>query len=583
MSTTARILILTGGMLIAAAAKAQPGGGLTETYNIVGTAARTINNVQKIDMRPAAIDTVLPDTPMRYELLPLKAEVAPRADSIEAYKLNIRLTQERLYKGFVKAGFGLYTTPLFDVYYDQARNRKNGYGLHYRHMSSNGGLADVGPSDYSFNRIDGHYSAYLRHHELTGRLGYDRRRISYYGYPFTDSLNNLQLVSPAAPDDLVKQVYNDLGFSVRLKSLFDDSTKLAHDVTLATNVYKNLTGSSETNVRLSADVAMAMGQETYGARLVIDNNAYRRENAPTSALARVNGTMIGLEPYVSTGTKAYHVKVGAGLYLDAQNKTTFHFYPQAYADYHLMYEALVIYAGADGRRIRNNFRSLTQANPWLDGSPAIANSSLLYDLYGGLRASLGKDVGFDVRVSKSSTKDRPLFVSAPQELRIDSTRAVRYGDRFFTVYDQVGQLDISGQLTYSRNEHLDITGRIDIFTYGTDLQAEAWNLPPYQLSLGGRYDLRDKLILKVEAQFLGQRKAGAYTLAGDPERSATAVPVVTRDLDGFLDLYLGVEYRYTKRLSLWLDASNLSASKYERWYNHTVQRGLVMGGATFAF
>ena len=55
------------------------------------------------------------------------------------------------------------------------------------------------------------------------------------------------------------------------------------------------------------------------------------------------------------------------------------------------------------------------------------------------------------------------------------------------------------------------------------------------------------------------------------------------DLDGFLDLYLGIEYRYNKRLSLFLDISNLSASKYERWYRHPVQRSLLLGGATYAF
>jgi hypothetical protein len=32
-----------------------------------------------------------------------------------------------------------------------------------------------------------------------------------------------------------------------------------------------------------------------------------------------------------------------------------------------------------------------------------------------------------------------------------------------------------------------------------------------------------------------------------------------------------------------LDFSNLSASKYERWYNYPVQRTLMLGGATFAF
>ncbi|MBK9759407.1 MAG: hypothetical protein IPO90_05415 [Flavobacteriales bacterium] len=45
----------------------------------------------------------------------------------------------------------------------------------------------------------------------------------------------------------------------------------------------------------------------------------------------------------------------------------------------------------------------------------------------------------------------------------------------------------------------------------------------------------------------------------------------------------GVEYRYTKRLSLFFDASNLSASKYERWNRYPVQRTLFMGGATYAF
>jgi hypothetical protein len=54
-------------------------------------------------------------------------------------------------------------------------------------------------------------------------------------------------------------------------------------------------------------------------------------------------------------------------------------------------------------------------------------------------------------------------------------------------------------------------------------------------------------------------------------------------MDGFLDLYFGLEYRYTKRLSVFLDVSNLSASKYERWYGYPVQRSLVLGGATYSF
>ena len=562
------LLVLSG---TSALAQTTPGG----EYYINGIFNPVIADVRKLDLDPQSIDTVLPVEPMRYTMLPVKADVPARVDSIEAAKLNIQLAQQRLYKGFVKAGFGLYTTPLFEVYYDQTRSRKNGYGLHYKHLSSNGGLSDVGPSDYSYNSVDAFYNAYLKHHEVGGRLIYDRRRVSYYGYDSNDSIADV-LDSKPLEDDDVKQVYNDIGFAARLKSLYKDSTKLAHNVGLEVHNYKNLTGSTETNVRFDATLSMEQGSETYGGTLVIDNNAYRAVLGNGLEDVRTNGVLIGAEPCVSTKGDKYTVKVGAGLFLDSQGKTTFHFYPQAYLDYSLFDDMLKPYAGVDGHRQRNGFRSLTRENPWLSGAPAIANSSLMYDIYGGLRGSFSNDIGFDVRVSANRIKGRPLYVNAPTV--IDSTDI---GDRFAIAYDDVKQLDISGQLTYSHSEHIDITGRIDVFTYTTDQQAEPWNLPPYKLSLGARYDFRDKLIVKLEAQFLGARKASRTTTVALDDVLVTNKATI--DLDGFLDLYFGAEYRYTKRLSLFFDVSNLSASKYERWYRYPVQRTLFMGGATYAF
>ena len=553
-----------------ASAQTTPGG----TYTIEGDFLRTINSVQKLDLRPESIDTVLPVEPMQYNMLQVKADVPARVDSIEAAKLNIRLAQQRLYKGFVKAGFGLYTTPLFEVYYDQTRNKKSGYGLHFKHLSSNGGLSDVGPSDYSLNNVDAFYNAYLKHHEAGGKLIYDRRRVSYYGYDSNDSIEDL-LDSKTLAEDARKQVYNDIGFAARLNSLYKDSTKLAHNVGLEVHNYKNLAGSTETNVRFDATLGMEMGAETYGGTLLVDNNAYRAVPGGGLEDIRTNGVMIGAEPFVSTKGDKYTVKVGAGLFLDSQGKTTFHFFPQAYLDYSLFDDMLKPYVGVDGRRIRNSFRSLTRENPWLSGAPGLTNSSLMYDLYGGLRGSFSSDIGFDVRVSGSKIKNRPLYVSTPAF--IDSTTL---GDRFGIVYDEVGQLDLSGEVIYSHGEHIDVTGRIDVFTYTTDTQAEAWNLPPYKLSLGARYDFRDKLIVKLEAQFLGARKANRQTFATSGNETVLNETV---DLDGFLDLYFGAEYRYTKRLSLFFDVSNLSASKYERWYRYPVQRTLIMGGATYAF
>ncbi len=560
--------LLSAAFLIPFALLAQTEG----EYVIQGIYNPTLIDAQKIDLRPEGIDTILPPLPVTYSLLPTRAEIPPRVDSLTAAKLNVEKALGQLYKGYVKAGFGLYSTPLGELYYDQGRNRKNGFGVHLKHLSSNGGLDDVGPSNYSNNSVDAFYRGIIQKNEASGRLIYDRRRISYYGYPSNDSIENSIQNAPEATKDRLKQFYNDLGFAARVRSINEDSSKLAHDVALEAHSYSNNSRSRETNIRATISAGLQEKTEYYHATLLIDNNAYRGYPSPDSADFRQNGTLIGLMPSVRTVGRKYFVRAGVGLYLDALGETTFHFFPQAYAHYALFDNILVPYVGLDGERRRNSFRSLTRENPWLNPAPRLRNTSELFDLYGGLRGSFANNLGFDVRASFSSFDNMALFVNTPNP---------PFGDRMTAVYDEVEVTNFSGELTYSRGTDLRLSARMDVYKYTTKVQDEPWNLPPYKLTFAARYSLRDKLVLKAEALFLARRPA--YR-APEPTSDSTIVAVSTRtELDGFLDLYVGAEYRYTKRLSLFLDMSNITASKYERWYRHPVQRGLIMLGATYSF
>jgi hypothetical protein len=571
MSTMKRTIatwlpVLCAGV-VATAQGTQPGG----EFLIQGIFNPTISEARKIDIRPQSIDTILPELPVNYMLLPRKADVPPRVDSIAPAKLSILAPQPRLYKGFVKGGFGLYTTPLGELYYDQGRSRNNSYGFHAKHLSSNGGIDDVGDSDYSFNSIDGFYKHFVGDHEVGGRLLYDRRRVSYYGFLPTDSLLQAQ-EAVGAPEDFSRQIYNDVGFAGRIRSMYKDSSKIAHDVDLEVHSYSNLTGSRETNVRIGAALAKTEGRETYGLGVLLDNNAYRGQLGGVLGDFRRNGTLLGLLPQVSTRSDKYAVTVGAGIYVDALGATSFHFFPQLQASYSLFDDILVPYVGIDGSRERNSFRSLTRENPWLVGAPNLNNSSRMYDMKAGLRGSFSREIGFDVRVSRSRIDNMPLFVNIPNP---------PFGDRMGVVYDRVNILTMSGELQYHQSSSLDLTARIDVNTYESRQQDEAWNLPPYELAFGAVYNLRNKLIVKGEALFLGRRKARGdeIPVAGQPP----GILYETIELDGFLDMHLGLEYRYTRRLSVFLQMSNLSASKYERWSRYPVQRGLLLGGATYAF
>ncbi|MDQ3099747.1 MAG: hypothetical protein M3R08_00040 [Bacteroidota bacterium] len=570
-SLRASILVLIGILICGYVVNAQvttPGG----EYFIHGIYTPTIANAQKIDLRPEPIDTIMPDIPVTYEMIPAKAEVPARVDSIDPAKLSVLATQTRLYKGYVKGGFGLYTTPLGELYFNSTRSRKNAYGVHVKHLSSNGGIGDVGPSDYSFNNADAFYTHFLRKHEITGRVIYDRRRITYYGYDeLTDSILNIQNITPRSDDDL-KQIYNDIGFAGNVSSMYSDSSKISHDIDLEAHSYSNLSGSSEFNLRIGAALGMTQGSETYGLGVLIDNNAYRREFGSGIVQLRQNGTLIGLTPTVTTSGEKYLVRVGAGMYVDAMGKTTFHFYPNAYLHYRLFDDILVPYIGVEGAKLRNSFRSLTRENPFLNGAPLLANSNKLYDLYGGLRGSFTSELGFDVRISQRNIDDMPLFVNNPNP---------PFGDQLAVVYEKVSIFNVSGTLHFHTKEAWDVHARIDVSSYKTEFQQEAWNLPPYQFALGANYNIRNKLILKAEVLLLGRRPAKfeESIFIGN-----NLVPFSNQvELDAFLDLYIGAEYRYTKRLSVFLDLSNISLSKYERWYRYPVQRGLVLGGFTYAF
>lgn len=541
-------------------------------YVIQGIYNPTLIDAQKIDLRPEGIDTILPVLPVSYNLLPAKADIAPRADSLAAARLNVEKALNRIYQGYAKAGFGLYTTPLGELYYNQGRSKTNGYGVHLKHMSSNGGIDDVGESDYSFNSIDGWYRHYFARNEASGRLLYDRRRVNYYGYTSNDSVESVIQNAPEPPKDARKQFYNDIGFAARVRSMYEDSSRIAHDIGLEAHAYSNFSGSREMNFRVSADVGKQEGSEYYLGTLLIDNLTYRGKPGADSAEFRQNGTIVGLMPSVRTVGQKYFVRAGAGLYLDALGESSFHFYPQAYAHYALFDNILVPYVGLEGERRRNSFRSLSRENPWVGPAPRLRNTSKLYDVYLGLRGSFMNNLGFDVRASQSSYANLALYISQPN---------LPFGDRMRVIYDDVDILDLSGEITYSLREAVRFSARVDIYTYTVSVQEEPWNLPPYKLTFAGHYRLRDKLVAKAEVLFLGKRPA--FRLP-EPVSGPDAVPVSTRtSLDGFMDLYLGLEYRYTKRLSVFLDASNLSASKYERWYRYPVQRSLIMAGATYAF
>ena len=111
-------------------------------------------------------------------------------------------------------------------------------------------------------------------------------------------------------------------------------------------------------------------------------------------------------------------------------------------------------------------------------------------------------------------------------------------------------------------------------------QAKAWNLPNIEIILGGTYNLFDKLLVKAEVNLAMNRFAKVESTTPNAAFENHQYFV---NLGSIIDANLGIEYRYSKRLSGFLQINNLAAQRYLQFYNYPVIPLQVLAGITFKF
>jgi len=560
------LLIFVGLLLVNANLMAQGEGNVTGGEHFIhGVFNPTISDAFKLMDKPILFDSIVEVKPVQYQMLTVKSKTVLRLDTIKPARLRMKSNLKKLYKGYAKAGIGLYTTPLVEVYFNETRSRKGGYGLKVKHFSSNGGLNDVCPSAYSDNNVDIWGKKFYKEHALDGSFFYNRNVVNFYGYEpalVPDSI--------AVDEDLQKQRFNHIGAQGGWKSYYKDSAKVNHTINVRYYNLQDKFGSQENNVLFDSEFNKYRDQELYAVEFSADVNNYIRDER-TGGQRNNTNTILRFLPNISTTGKNYKVLVGLGIFIEAMNQARFHFYPHAEFRYSLFDDLIIPYAGITGSTDRNSLKNITDENPFVVSDVELRNTNKKFDIYGGFRGTISSKSAFNAFISYKQFEDQRFFV-------MDTLTVL--ANRFDVVYDEMDVFTIGGELSYDDGEKLALYTRAEVNTYNTDRQAEAWNLPGFKLTFGGTYDLRDKIIIKAELKVLGERKA-ASIVANEGE--VVGSTPFTRTLEPFFDMYLGLEYRYTKRLSVFLDMSNLTAANYELWYNYPTQRFLLMGGATYSF
>ncbi|HTL81142.1 MAG TPA: TonB-dependent receptor [Bacteroidia bacterium] len=514
-----------------------------------------LDHVQKINDPAKTKDTVLPTPQFTYPVQTKKYATVVTIDTIKAAKMGAE-PLNKLYRTYARFGIGNYSTMLGEFSASSLRSKTGAWGVYLSHISAASGPKDVPGefSGYSKQDVNAFGKVFLKHHTLGGDFDFNRNAISEYGSAADTSFFK---------KNAARQQYNLYSVNGGLVSHYTDSTMINHQVNIGYYHLNDPTKTNEDNIKLDVTAGRYIRTEHLGADLGLDFNHNNSEHDTAM------GTIMRFAPAFTTEGNKFKASVGFGLFIDHTSASTLtYFLPQGAVSYDIIDHFIIPYVQLTNHLDRNNFRSLTMVNPYLLPSEVFNTKNTLskYELQLGLKGSLGDDINYDVHVMRRDLKNMPLFVNTTEAQDV-------YRNKFTVIYDDATVVNVHGELGWRHLQKLQITATGDWYKYTMATEAHPWYTPTLRLSLNADYNLEDKIVAKLNVYYLnGQFVKPVDVLSG-----------TSPELKGLVDVNLGLEYRYSKFLSAFLNLNNLANQRYYRWYGYPMQKFNFVAGLTYTF
>lgn len=542
-----------------------------------GQTRREIEKAQRIATKPVVDDTVVQQKVTEYPLLSMQFKTTTEVDKIEPATIKIKEQLDQLYTTYVKLGIGTQLMPLGEVYFNNTRSRKYIYGANVKHLSSLGNIPKYERNTFDRTALGLYGGINEKRYQLLGNFNYRNQGLHYYAIEAPiDSLGR----------DKTRQRYNDVGFDVMYKSHAKvDTFGINYQVGIKYNHFNTLKPkidsltdwrSKENFFAIGGSGEYRLKENVYTVALDVLHNKYRYGNPMDSispidtAITRPN-TIISLKPSFKTylWNDKFKATVGVDLTLNADGKTKFHIYPVAEVKYSLLNDMFIPYVGIRGGMKQTTLKSLTLENEFLRPNVNMLNESTAIDIYGGFKGTLSNSISFNIGGGYAFVKNMAMFVN-------DTVYSP--GNRFDVIFDTLKLLTLEGSISYQALEKLKVDVIARYRSYELKNNVYAWNKPDFEVITRAHYNLYDKFYVNFDFKLETGRKALVY---GPGEKVYEKDLQYYKKLGAIYDFNLGFEYRYTRRLSVFLQLNNIAAQRYQRWYNAPVHSFQVMGGLTF--
>lgn len=561
LSASLAIIALTLTIYSSTNLKAQ---SINEEVTVTAAFEPSIPDADKINIQPPENETEVKIPVMIYNNEPVQMMVSLKPESIAAVRL-VSEPLKKLYRNYVKAGMGTYTTPFIDLYASSLRSETHALGIHIKHISSSGEIKDYPIANNSLNQIDLYGQRFLEGHTISGDLGFRRNVFHHYGF-LKEEFNESSLPSAYSyADDDLKQRFARLNGGIGIKSNYKDEDKLNHFGNLKVKHVSDLFETRETAIVFNAGADKRFELLDFTDYQQLGLSADVTYTAYKDSLLKQNSTLVTLKPFISTSFNEYSLKVGLNLNFKIDTVSKAYLFPFVEGQLRLIDDALIVHAGITGNVKRQSFDELSDTNPFVQSVLPLQYMREKFTFYAGLRARAGLYFDFTASVRSSSVDNAYFFVNDYSKIPFN---------RFTLIHDDGKMIEGRFEAQYHTAERISLKAYAEIESWSLDSLDHAYHTPALKFGIEGMYQIQNKIVVRANAVAHGKQYARTVSLSDTYISSA---------IDGFVDLSLGIEYRYTKVLSGFINFNNLTNSRYYLWNNYPSYRFNLMGGVTYSF
>jgi hypothetical protein len=285
-----------------------------------------------------------------------------------------------------------------------------------------------------------------------------------------------------------------------------------------------------------------------------------------------NALAMSLTPYLRLHMGYLQLRLGVTGALAADSTSNFFVYPDVRADYQIIPDYLTFYAAVTGGLHRNSFKEIINENPWADPLFPLGFTSTSYDIKGGVTGKIDQLFNYNFSVSYASI-DNMLYYNNDIISAYSQEVAANFGNKFTGIYDDTQVTAVSLEMGYSQGDRFDVLLRGAYRDYKPATQAKAWHKPKLEVALLAHYNMGEKLTVSGELYY----NSKTYVQTRKDKM------LIIDHNKAYVDLNLGAEYHFSKKIAAFVQCNNLTSTRYYRYYQYPSQRINAMGGFTFSF